>query len=104
MITFKVADGREVMWQADPAIWGNSAPVLFPVCGMIKDIDGVKSDASAERIGVLLFSSLRAHISSGITDTSPIRSFAFRGLTRNASIFHVCIALSQRRIYPSLRF
>ncbi len=45
MISFKGNDGREVMWQADPAIWGNTAPVLFPVCGMPKDgnviIDGV---------------------------------------------------------------
>ncbi|MGN1369876.1 MAG: aldose 1-epimerase family protein [Aristaeellaceae bacterium] len=45
MVSFKGADGREVMWQADPEIWGNSAPVLFPVCGMPKDekviIDGV---------------------------------------------------------------
>lgn len=45
MISFKGRDGREVMWQGDPAVWGNSAPVLFPVCGMPKDeqviIDGV---------------------------------------------------------------
>lgn len=45
MISFKGSDGREVMWQGDPAVWGNSAPVLFPVCGMPKDeqviIDGV---------------------------------------------------------------
>lgn len=44
MISFKGNDGREVMWQADPNVWGNSAPVLFPVCGMPKDekviIDG----------------------------------------------------------------
>lgn len=45
MISFKGNDGREVMWQADPAVWPNYAPVLFPVCGMPKDeqviIDGV---------------------------------------------------------------
>ena len=45
MISFKGSDGREVIWQADPAIWANHAPVLFPVCGMPKDeqviIDGV---------------------------------------------------------------
>lgn len=37
MISFKGNDGREVIWQADPTIWGNHAPVLFPVCGMPKD-------------------------------------------------------------------
>ena len=45
MVSFKGTDGREVMWQADPAVWPNHAPVLFPVCGMPKDekviIDGV---------------------------------------------------------------
>ncbi len=45
MVSFKGTDGREVMWQADPEVWGNYAPVLFPVCGMPKDeqviIDGV---------------------------------------------------------------
>lgn len=34
------------MWQADPAIWGSHAPVLFPIIGLLKDnyteIDGKK--------------------------------------------------------------
>ncbi|MBQ8202399.1 MAG: aldose 1-epimerase family protein [Clostridia bacterium] len=45
MVSFKGADGREVIWQADSNVWANHAPVLFPVCGMPKDehviIDGV---------------------------------------------------------------
>ena len=45
LASFKAADGREVMWQADPAVWPNHAPVLFPVCGSTRDnkisIDGV---------------------------------------------------------------
>ncbi len=36
MISFKGEDGREVIWQADPEVWPNYAPVLFPVCGMPK--------------------------------------------------------------------
>ncbi len=35
--SFKGADGREVIWQADPSVWGQHAPVLFPVCGSVKD-------------------------------------------------------------------
>lgn len=27
----------EYIWQRDPAIWGESAPLLFPVCGRVKD-------------------------------------------------------------------
>ena len=45
MTSFKGNDNREVIWQADPAVWGNHAPVLFPICGTAKDnhviIDGV---------------------------------------------------------------
>lgn len=45
MVSFKGNDGREVIWQADPAIWAGYAPILFPVCGRTKDecviIDGV---------------------------------------------------------------
>lgn len=35
--SFKGADGREVLWQADPAVWPQHAPVLFPVCGSVRD-------------------------------------------------------------------
>lgn len=38
MASFKGADGREVMWHADPNVWGQHSPVLFPVC--CRPIDG----------------------------------------------------------------
>ena len=28
--------GREYIWQADPAVWGSHAPVLFPIIGVLK--------------------------------------------------------------------
>lgn len=30
-------DGVEHMWQADPAVWGYHAPILFPYCGRLLD-------------------------------------------------------------------
>ena len=30
-------DGFENLWQADPQIWGSTAPVLFPMLGFFKD-------------------------------------------------------------------
>ena len=30
-------DGTELLWQADPAIWGRHAPILFPIIGRIRD-------------------------------------------------------------------
>ncbi len=31
------SDGVEHMWQADPAVWGYHAPILFPYTGRLKD-------------------------------------------------------------------
>lgn len=30
-------DGKELIWQGDPAYWTGSAPLLFPFCGRCKD-------------------------------------------------------------------
>ena len=37
--TLSISDksGREYMWRADPEIWEDRAPLLFPICGEIKD-------------------------------------------------------------------
>lgn len=31
------ATGQEWIWQADPDVWGSSAPILFPIVGFLKD-------------------------------------------------------------------
>ena len=45
-------DGVEHMWQADPAVWGYHAPVLFPYAGKLKDsimtLDGKTYDGSRQ--------------------------------------------------------
>ncbi len=33
----KSNNGTEFIWEADPNVWGSSAPVLFPICGALKD-------------------------------------------------------------------
>lgn len=30
-------DGREILWNGDPEFWGWQAPILFPICGGLKD-------------------------------------------------------------------
>lgn len=30
-------DGKEYIWRGDPAIWKSSCPVLFPICGGLKE-------------------------------------------------------------------
>lgn len=44
LCSIKDADGFEYLWQADPAVWGRHAPVLFPVVGKLRggryELDG----------------------------------------------------------------
>ncbi|MEX0883257.1 MAG: aldose 1-epimerase family protein [Cyclobacteriaceae bacterium] len=42
-LTYK---GREYLWQADPAIWGRHAPVLFPFVGRLKGNTFIHQGAS----------------------------------------------------------
>ena len=35
--SYRSADGREWMWQSDPAVWKGCSPVLFPAIGGLKD-------------------------------------------------------------------
>ncbi len=30
-------DGKELLWEGDPSVWSGQAPVLFPICGGLKD-------------------------------------------------------------------
>ena len=36
LCSVKAPCGREYIWQADPAIWGRHAPLLFPVIGRLQ--------------------------------------------------------------------
>ncbi len=35
--SLKDKNGKEYMWEANPEIWGNSAPIMFPICGGLKE-------------------------------------------------------------------
>ena len=30
-------EGRAILWCGDPAVWGFHAPILFPICGGLRD-------------------------------------------------------------------
>jgi galactose mutarotase-like enzyme len=32
-----VCDGKECLWGGDPAIWSGTAPIMFPICGGLKE-------------------------------------------------------------------
>ena len=33
----RAKDGKEYIWQGDPAYWNKHAPVLFPICGRLPE-------------------------------------------------------------------
>ncbi len=36
-LTSVIKNGKEMMWDANPDVWGFHAPILFPICGAVKD-------------------------------------------------------------------
>jgi len=37
LVSLKTEAGAELIWQADPAIWGSHSPILFPLVGPVPD-------------------------------------------------------------------
>ena len=37
LTSIRSKDGIEYLWQGDPAYWAKQAPLLFPICGSIRD-------------------------------------------------------------------
>lgn len=35
--SIKDRDGVEYLWQGNPEYWGGQAPVLFPICGSLRN-------------------------------------------------------------------
>lgn len=45
-LTSLALDGREYLWQADPAFWGKHAPVLFPIVGSLRDDEATSAQGA----------------------------------------------------------
>ena len=37
LLSFRMAGGKEYLWQRDPAYWAKTSPVLFPYVGPVAD-------------------------------------------------------------------
>lgn len=38
--SIKDSEGIEYLWQGDPEYWSGQAPVLFPICGSLRNDNG----------------------------------------------------------------
>src|SRR5262245_33426603 len=43
--------GRDLLWQADPAYWERTSPLLFPIVGRARN-DTIRVDGRSYRIGI----------------------------------------------------
>lgn len=56
LTSIKSKDGLEYLWQGDPAYWGGQAPILFPICGSIRNdraIIGDNKETQMPRHGIV---------------------------------------------------
>lgn len=44
MISIKDREGVEYLWQGDPTYWSGQAPVLFPICGSLREDKAIYED------------------------------------------------------------
>lgn len=55
LISIRTHQGVELLWQADPAVWGRHAPLLFPIIGRLRDgkytVDGQEFSISQHGFG-----------------------------------------------------
>ena len=81
-----VKSDKEYMWEGNPEIWGKSAPVLFPICGTLKDgkytYKGVEYSMQSHGFAPKMDYSVREHkedcLSLYITDNEEtIKSYPF---------------------------
>lgn len=49
--SIKDSDGLEYLWQGNPEYWANQAPVLFPICGSIRDNKAVAKNGGKLAMG-----------------------------------------------------
>lgn len=56
LCSIKGADGLEYLWQGDAQYWSGQAPILFPICGSIRDdkaVIGKQKTTSMSRHGIV---------------------------------------------------
>lgn len=50
LTSIKSKEGIEYLWQADPAYWPNQAPLLYPICGSIRDNQATIGDGKVTKM------------------------------------------------------
>lgn len=51
LTSIRSKDGIEYLWQGDPAYWSGQAPLLFPICGSIRENHALIGDQKETNMG-----------------------------------------------------
>lgn len=78
-------NGREFIWDANPAIWGFSAPLLFPICGALKD-------------GRFIHECKEYFLSKH--GFARVMDFEAEKLSENSAVFKLCSSPATQESYP----
>ncbi len=81
----RLSDGKELMWQADPAYWGRTSPVLFPLVGNYRDKTSYYNGAA---------------YSMGQHGFARDMVFVLEEQTEDALLFSLCDTEETRKKYP----
>ena len=80
-----IKDGREYMWNGDPAYWNRTSPVLFPIVGALKD-------------GVFRYKGYEYPM--GQHGFARDREFEIAGQTESSASFRLDSDAESKKIYP----
>ncbi len=69
-LTSVMLKGKEYLWQADPAYWAGQAPLMFPLCGCLRDGKGTLANGKPIELGRHGFARRREFTVTEVTDSS----------------------------------
>lgn len=92
-LTSLALDGREYLWQADPAFWGKHAPALFPIVGSLRNDEATCSNGVCRmpRHGL---ARINEHKLVGVSDDGSSATFEFASTPETLEAYPYPFALN----------
>ncbi|MDO4436494.1 MAG: aldose 1-epimerase family protein [Coriobacteriaceae bacterium] len=85
-LTSLALDGREYLWQADPAFWGKHAPVLFPIVGSLRN-DEAMSEQGPCRMPRHGLARINEHSISEVAEDGSSVTFEFTSTPETREVY-----------------
>lgn len=96
IVSFRGADGREALWKGDPAVWSKHAPILFPICGSLRNgrVRIAGQEYSMPKHGFAIDAEYQtSHIGDDFVDLALVSTAESRAMYPFDFVFHVTYRL-----------